>query len=270
VRPDLEEVREALAGLLAHRPERGSDAVRQHASLLSEDPTRTGSLRALARLAGALDPEKRRDGLAILCALGVATASERGEAPERLRQSAAETSPADPVAAALRAAAHEAGSALCESLGVGVETELDQALARAEIGVLRRALVALAQVALEAPADPEAPAEDAAAREALEGRLGRWSRRKVRRALAGATARQIAALDFEAWRRALRVDRAARALEAHGDLRAALVATLRSWAAADWADDPAGAGADLTARVRACPEARALLARVVGSWIREL
>jgi hypothetical protein len=100
----------------------------------------------------------------------------------------------------------------------------------------------------------------------LARELGRRGRRRVRRELEGLDPAEIGEIDFEAWRRELRTLAHAAALDAiGGDLRSALMALL-----ANEAEGPAfeaGPEADLTAAVAASPTARALLRRVVLTWL---
>ena len=74
--PDLHQAREPLAALLAHVPDRWLDAIRHHQALLAENPTRTGSLRAL------LEISRRRD-CPQACDLGLALMTDSDQSCSR-------------------------------------------------------------------------------------------------------------------------------------------------------------------------------------------
>ena len=101
----------------------------------------------------------------------------------------------------------------------------------------------------------------------LASAIGRRARRRLRRVLEGTSLEAITALDFTAWLAEVRALAAASVLdETHGDLRIALLACVVGRRPTPRADLP-GAEADLTPLVAAHAEARALLARVVRSWL---
>ncbi len=79
----------------------------------------------------------------------------------------------------------------------------------------------------------------------------------------------VAALDIDAWRCDLRSLAAATALdEGAGTLRTALLAFVCD--ASECIPAEIGETADLTALINGCPEARALIRRVVRAWLMEI
>jgi len=99
--------------------------------------------------------------------------------------------------------------------------------------------------------------------------MGRMARRRVRRALGETSIESIAALDVDAWRCDLRSLAAATALdEGAGTLRTALLALVCD--ASECVPAEIGETADLTALINGCPEARALVRRVVRAWLMEI
>ncbi len=283
--PESREAREALADLLEQRSELWSEAVARHRELLATDPTRLASLRALMRIARARGASGvASDGLALLRALGAATPEERAAAPERLglRLGAADSfenvvweaarrlakEGSDELASALGASSHPPQPGPGDAVGayrlavVAAEGELAAPalvpLRAAEAGA---ALSLLASLTL----GPETVAGNGRLVNALTSALGRWSRRRLRRALGETRAAEIAEIDFEAWRRELRSLAHAAALDAvGGDLRAALVALVGEDSEAEC--EALDTDADLTAWVAARPAARELLRRVVVAW----
>ena len=98
----------------------------------------------------------------------------------------------------------------------------------------------------------------------LSSELGRRARRRLRRELGSVAAREIAEIDFAAWRCELRTLAHFQALAQSGsDLRTALLALLES----DAGCERPGPNADLAAALEGAPAALALLRRVVLSWI---
>ena len=103
--------------------------------------------------------------------------------------------------------------------------------------------------------------------ESLDRALGRWTRRKIRRSLEETSLDQLQAIDFGAWRLAVRGLAAAVAVDAgQGDLRTALVALCRE----DEETPHATETEDWTARIQGEPVANELLRRIAASWCREL
>ena len=101
----------------------------------------------------------------------------------------------------------------------------------------------------------------------MEFALGRWTRRKIRRALDGTNPDQIRSIDFGAWRAAVRGLAAARALERCDEsLRTALVAMS---VAPDEAPEITPTD-DLTARVASSSVACDLLRQLAAAWCAEL
>jgi tetratricopeptide (TPR) repeat protein len=282
--PQLDEAREALADLLVHRPAHWEEAVARHRELLAANPLRAASLRALLRLARARGHDVGvASALALLRALGLATPDERREAATRLPISL-DRKPrfTDPVWETARALVQEAAEEIGLALGVGSGVASEPrgladpvARFRAEVTAAEAALSASALVPLsveelaetitlvaQLTAEAEAVSGDGRIVNALAEALGRRTRRRLKRVLGETPAREIAQIDFAAWRTELRALASFAALASGStDLRTAFLA----WVAAE---DPEGArvlapDADLSARVAVIPEARALLARLV-------
>jgi hypothetical protein len=285
--PQLVEAQEALADLLVHRPALWDEAVVRHRELLARNPLRLPSLRALLRIARARGHDLAvAAGLALLRALGLATPDERSEAAARfplpLERRPRFSNPAWETA---RALAQEAAEELGIALGVGRAAPADPrglmdpvARFRAEVTAAEAALTAPALVPLstaelgehltliaELTAEAEGVSGDGRVVNALVDALGRRARKRLKRVLGETPAEAIAAIDFAAWRAELRGLASASALAGAGaDLRTAFVA----WVA----DDPEGARSlaadgNLSERVAASPEARALLRQLVEAWI---
>jgi hypothetical protein len=283
--PLLVEAREALADLLVHRPDHWDEAVTRHRELLAENPTRLASLRALLRIARARGHDLAvAAGLSLLRALGVATDDEATQAaarfPLRLDRKPRFT---DPVWETARALGQEAAEELGIALGVGVAGSPDPrglpdpvARFRAEVTAQEAALTAPALVPLsveevgqtltllaQLTAEAEGVSGDGRVVNALVDALGRRTRRRLKRVLAETPVREIAAIDFAAWRAELRGLASAAALaESETDLRSAFVARV-----AQDTQYARSTGGDLRQRVAASPEARALLARLLGAWL---
>lgn len=290
--PDREDVREALAELLAHRPDHWEEAVTRHRELLERDPVRVGSLRALLRIArGRSRSGAVATGLCVLRALGVATPEERAEAPDRPPLGAGAAAGFErPDWECARSVAHAAAGEIAEALGVGahaapeaprddrdpvarfraavtgVEGELAApALVPLPTDEVGQAILLVAQLA----ADVEVVRGDGLLVNALAAAFGRRARRRVRRLLPETGVGELAAIDFAAWRAELRGIASAAALDATDvPLRAALLA----WLDGDGADAPRRLPdeVDVSARVAASPEARALLRRITRVWIDAL
>ena len=288
--PQLAEAREALADLLVHRDACWDEAVARHRELLDQNPTRLASLRGLLRIArGRKKAGPVASGLAILRALGVATPDERIEAPARpAAANAARPALADPLAEGVRRMALEVADEIAEAFGVGSP---DGASGVAADPTARfRARITAAEGRLAAPALVPLPTDDVAealtlvarfANEAeelsgdgnlvnaLSRSLTRRARKRVRKALGGCTAEDVAAMDFAAWRSELRALATACALDEEDvELRTAFMA----WFAAD--DPNAGHAiqpeSDIRDRINASPEAKALLRQVVRTWLDAL
>lgn len=283
--PDFISAVEPLANLLSYMPERWDEAVRQHATLLREDPAREHSLRALATIAeGRKDSTTSREIRAVLRALGASHGEEFDDAPERLARSMARTpqladihdervrqllvATSDEVAEAL---AHERDASGVIDPSQRPEGEaafltslhtVEAELSFADIGQVP--LESLSQAVRQVAAlawDTNTSGVDSAIAQKLDRGLGRWARRKLRKGLEGTGAHDLEGLDWERWRDSLRGLAATIALDRQsGDLRSALLAL---------STDPRDAQAeglapqvDIRDRVRHDDLARELLAHV--------
>ena len=287
VQPQQREAREALAELLTFRPARWEEARARHRELLDAQPTRIASLRGLLRIAeGSLARGRAplENGLAILRALGAASPTEREAAPGALSLRVGQGGSLGNVVwerarHLVREVAQEIGQALGSPAPASGMPGTDPATASFRQAALE------AEAALAAPALVPLPADEAGAvvalvarlaheREQLSGdgrlinaisdALGRWARRRVRKAMGSSSPEEIAEIDFSAWRGELRALAHAAALDAcGGNLRAALCALLQD--AGQLASPPTDE-VDLTALVEGTPEARELLRRVAVAW----
>jgi hypothetical protein len=283
--PTTTELRPALASLLSYRPDRWREALEQQGAILERDPTHLPTLRAALRVAGARHrPRAVDDGLAILRALGVASASELAAAPTALSSPIAGGGALeDPIHERLRLVARQAARELGDALGHGGAPpggDASDGLAAfraaafaAEGRLSAPALLPLSTrelgevLVLVATLSVEAESLHASGRHvnALSTALGRRTRRALRRLLEGIPADAIAGVDFAAWRSELRALAAAVALdEIGGDLRTAIVA-LTAEASERAARLPESA--DLSPLVAASPEARSLLRRAIRAWL---
>jgi tRNA dimethylallyltransferase len=226
-------------------PARWDEACRRHRELLELAPTRVASIRALARIAqGRQDEEAASNGVALLRALGVASAEERDAAPARLRLSVGGASALEPVGfervrAALREVANELGDAL-ESGPAAASAETPRArfrelALRAEGELCAPAIVTLDAAGIREVAivlsglvhDRDAVAGGGDLVNRLSSALGWRARRRLAKRFAEVTPEEVADLDFRAFREELRALAHATALDASGgDLRGALVALL--------------------------------------------
>ncbi|MDJ0870081.1 MAG: hypothetical protein QNK03_28595, partial [Myxococcota bacterium] len=290
--PGREDVREVLAALLEHVPAHAGEARDEHRRLLAGEPTRTRSIRSLVRLARESSSARdARAGLAILRALGAASAEEREQAPARLEFSVSGSTGADPVRASLEDALG-AGASLWAEIAAHNEVlsapragrESTHKAGGHPIAAQRRAyLQAEAERAgpgllALAPQDFEAavrallqagglvlPGQAPGGAEPLRLELGARQRRKLRRTLRELDPAAIDGLDFASWQQELRATVMARALDAAGgDLRAALLVLLEESGEAEVEALPPEA--DLTRWVAATPSARLLLGQVLSAW----
>jgi tetratricopeptide (TPR) repeat protein len=288
VQPQLREAREALAELLTFRPGRWEEARARHRELLDAQPTRVASLRGLLRIAEAGVARARaplENGLAILRALGAASPTEREAAPAALTLTLGrDGSLGNVVWERARHLVREAAQEIGQALGSPAAALAAVPAAGDPAASFRQAALE-AEGALTAPALVALPAEEAGAvialvarlaheREQLSGdgrlvnaisdALGRWARRRVRKAMGSSSPEEIAEIDFVAWRSELRALAHAAALDTcGGNLRAALCALLQD--AGQLASLP-GEEVDLTSLVEGTPDARELLRRVVVAW----
>jgi tetratricopeptide (TPR) repeat protein len=289
IAPDHPKAREPLASLLAVMPERRDEAIVHHAALLEAEPTRSASLRSLYEIAAGRDlDDLSRFGLAVLRAIGTASPNERLEAPDFLPRAIVAT-PAleDPIGEIARRVVQHASETLDELLGSSPEqSALTPEHFPARMRAAEREVAAagldrfsdeeLGDLVCELAAfslgdDAERPGSekhlDSRLVESLDRALGRWTRRKIRRSLEETSLDQLQAIDFGAWRLAVRGLAAAVAVDAgQGDLRTALVALCREGEETPHATETE----DWTTRIQGEPVANELLRRIAASWCREL
>lgn len=262
------DVREARAALLAHLPERRSEALEDLAAVLDASPLRVEALRRAARLlaAGGDEPGAAR-GLALLRALGAASPLEMETAPSHMDLASVVALPLlDAPGEALR----EAVAALAPLADpaavapVGPEPEIASTSDAEEVPAARDAWRSAARDLVGAPDLLEL--EPFRLRGALEvmltkaraGQLGRKGSRAVRRLDPNVLDR----LDLAAWRAALRTSAWARVVDLlGGDLRAVLAAIAAERGA------PLDEGADLTVWLGEAPEALALVRALERTWL---
>ena len=282
IAPDHTRAREPLASLLGVIPERWRQAVTQHLALLDDDPTRVSSLRSLIEIAHREGREEAaRTGLAILRAMGAASAEEHGDAPGRLsRPLVASPVLLDEADDAARRLLQHAGETLAQVLEIPQpeDGEPSDFLSRCE-----RALRELATPGLDGLSDEElgglitvlahlalgeslnGSAAGALEPELLDGldrHLGRWTRRKMRRVLEETDRDAVLAIDPGRWRASMRALASAVAVDlAQGDLETALrqLCDVGTEETGDW-----------STRLKGAPDALALLRRVLSDWRREL
>jgi hypothetical protein len=117
--------------------------------------------------------------------------------------------------------------------------------------------------------DPDQVQGDGHLVNGMSSAIRRRARRRLRRILEGESLEVIAEVDFAAWRTEVRALAAAVALdETGGDLRTAFAVLICEESEHEFLDLPDGA--DLTPYVAAYPQARALLRRVVRTWLQSL
>ncbi len=290
--PELPGLREALADLMAHRPEHAEEALRHQLDLLDADPLRQPSLRAVLRIAQARgNSEAVTRGRRILTALGIASSEEREGDPETVTLSGLGAPRfADPIWEAARRLVQESARELGEALGTGEPGASEGAGAGDPLATFRNAVVT-EEGRLAAPAVVPLPtgqlaevvgllADLAVEAEGVRGDgrlvndltrvLGRRSRKRLRRLLDGRGSDEIARIDFPRWREELRGLAGVAALASTGaPLRTALCAWLVAEHEGDEVPSP-GPEDDVSALVAACPEARALLRRLVLDWIESV
>ena len=284
--PKLHAAHEALADLLAHRPDSWSEALVRHREILSENPLRQGSLRGVIRIAeGRGNEDAVKAGQAILRAVGLSTPQERADAPtalelrvatdgrfenpvwERIRQLSIRA--ADEIATALGAthtpppAGTGESPARFRNAALAAEGELAApALVPLSTEQVGTTLTLVARLALE----PDQVQGDGELVNDLSATLRRRTRRRMRKLLEGVSTDEFAATDFTAWRTELRTMAHAAALDATGgNLRGALLALSYDESLSEnRVVDP---DVDLSVRIGDRPTARKLLARVVLVWI---
>ncbi len=286
IAPDHPKTRAPLASLLAVMPDRWDQAAAQHATLLEGDPARAQSIRGLIQIArGRGDEDASRFGLALLRAIGAASPDERDLAPDCIPTPVlSQPTLADPSYEVARRLLQHAAEALDQVLhtpAAAAEGERQDAdfvtlrddalrdlacsgLERFSDDELGDLLITLAGLALgdEADQEPIDSRLDATIASGIEGSLGRWTRRKMRRVLDGTSLNQIRGIDPGSFRRALRGLAAGVALDIrHGDLRSALTTLCASDDAATLSE-----GDDLTQRISASADAQELLRCVSSVW----
>ncbi|MCP3986463.1 MAG: tetratricopeptide repeat protein, partial [bacterium] len=289
--PSLTVAEEALADLLVHRSDHWNEAVSRHLALLERDPVRLASLRGLLKIARGREQEKATAiGLALLRALGCATAEERVEAPARMPSCTGGAPLQDATFEALRQLAIEAADEIGEALGVGAAgdgppvtpgadpvTRLRSALIEAEGELSAPALVPLsnqeAGQALSLVAaltlDVDSVQGDGNLVNELSRTLGRRTRRRLRKNLGQLTPEALNEVDWDAWRMQLRAEAAGLALErVDGELRSAFLAWLELEDGAPSETLPPES--DLRDRVAAHPQVRLFLRRLIDTWSKNL
>jgi tetratricopeptide (TPR) repeat protein len=279
--PECHEAERALADLLVHRPERRVECIERQRRILTRNPHRVASLRALLQL----EPgggSSRSAGLALLSAIGCATPEER----ERARGSAlipAEETLHDPLFECARQIAQAASREIAQALETAspeIRTRVDDPVARFRTRTLASAAELSAAALLPLPTEElqtvlgviaglctetDSVQGNGHLVNALASALGRRARKRVRRLLEDHTAEQIAGIDFDRWRAELQGLAAMVVLRRKGgQLRTALLALL------DDARSKPPEGADLSALVEASPGAGALYCRLVRAWIDSL
>jgi tetratricopeptide (TPR) repeat protein len=301
--PEISNVREPLATLLTHFPERWPDAVHHHRQILQDDPSRQTSLLCLTRIAKESGAEAAYEtGLAVQRALGTAAPCDLEDAPASLPNGvvlqqqledetwelarqllldvADEIDPESPeYGFAMDSANLQSLLSGDDSDGPAQNDEFGRSLAAARcrlIGApfaempsarIASTVCALAYVAAREVKTPMAPL---LARE-LDRQLGRRAHKRLRRTLHGATVGSILAVDFDAWSEELRALAIAVALdETQGDLRSALISLLQAGARRSGTKLDLCATGDISARVASDADARTLLQRVLASWTTQL
>ncbi len=283
--PRFREAHAALAGLLVHQPESWDEALARLRDLLEAKPTEASHLRgALSIAEGRERAPAVRLGRMILSALGSATAQER-------EYEAARSESSFPTAGGLENPVWECARRLAVSAGEEIGRALGAPAESAAVGDPGDPLAAYRTAALAAEGELAAPGlvplEDGEVAEVLRivaelacdaeqvhgdghrvnrlsSELGRRARRRLRRELGSVAAREIAEIDFAAWRCELRTLAHFQALaQSASDLRTALLALLEG----DAGCERPGPNADLAAALEGAPVALALLRRVVLSWI---
>ena len=288
--PDRLSVRGALAELLSLRPGDGAEALSHLRPLLDANPTDAACLRVALRIARARGAETR-PGIAVLRALGLASAYELDEAGVAADwRPAAEPRLAERHFETLRALAHAGADVLAAAVEWSGEPETPEAtddaspvesfraaLRRAESDLSAPVLLALPteevgsllQLLASVLLDPDGVRGDGRRVNALSSALTRRLRRRLRGLLEGTSLRTVSTIDFAAWRQELRSLAAARVLAAgESDLRTALTALVHEDGAGPALE--AREGDDISARVNASPQALALLRRIVRDWLAAL
>jgi tetratricopeptide (TPR) repeat protein len=287
--PERIDTRAALAEFLSHRPDDRDEALTHHQALLEADPTHAPSLRVLMRIARERgNVAAIAGGLEILRALGIASPHEREEElPDAPPTFAGNRELADPLWEKLRRIANEASQEIATALGASEISSVapsedpvsafraaalaaeSQLTASALIPLREQELAEVLKFVSALALHPDQVQGDGHLLNAMSSAIRRRARRRLRRILGGESLEAIAEVDFAAWRTEVRALAVAIALdETGGDLRTALgvlISEESDHAVLDLPD-----GADLTPYVAAYPQARALLRRVVRTWLQSL
>jgi tetratricopeptide (TPR) repeat protein len=253
LQPELHVARTALADLLLQTPDRWAEALLLHREILAASPTKSKSLRALVQIAqqrGQSDVVS--SALTVLHALGQASPAEASAAPDSLTFAIHSEPPmAENGAERLRRLAHLLRDELAEVIGAAENSLSDEKsrpklddpkieMARHQILNVENELSAPGIGSLEASEraslfttiasffiDPAGKAGNTHYREALDGALSRWTRRKARRIVEETTLAEIENLDHEDWGFELRAMAAAQVIDRNeGDLGSVLRALL--------------------------------------------
>ncbi|HIG72911.1 MAG TPA: tetratricopeptide repeat protein [Myxococcales bacterium] len=292
--PDFTRAIAPLANLLSHFPERWGDSVKQHATLLAEDPARDASIRSLLRICdGRSDIVSRKDGLTILRALGKATPDEILESSRQIGFEVSNGGElADPHGESLRLMLTHVSAEIADALASEIERcdtaatdapthagERDfwnlQRAAECELSamgfdvlpteLLGQVVTHVASLAL----DGEGAQLDDEIAQQLERTIGRWTRRKLRKTLEGTTRADLDTTSWKTWRNTLQELAALAALDrSQGELRHALLSL--SADPEDMKADPLPENESISDRVRNSNPARSLLATVVQAWISQI
>ena len=292
---DFSRAIEPLANLLGHFPERWEEAVRQHRALLQEDPARESSIRSLIAISEQRgDDSSKLNGLAILRALGAVSSDELMLAPDRLGFKLAETPRlSDPHAERLRKMVVQAREEISQALRglANRDAASEPAPSRLEpaqqafldaVGSAVDELSAAGFDGLEAPIigetvglvaamalDVARPEVDSEIASRLDGTIGRWARRKLRKCLEGTDHDEVEKICWEDWWQSLRTASAAVALDRlESDLRCALLAL--SAENEDTGAEQLTESENIADRVRSREPAYALLRCVTRAWCAQI
>jgi hypothetical protein len=288
--PERRELRATLASLISHQPDAWLEALEQYASILVERPCDSHGLRAVLRIAErCADTAAVDNGLALLCALGIASPAEAQAAPNRLELRLAPSLHLDSTAGeALRAAVQSAAEDIGRALGAPAQLETADAgadaMARFSAGAMAAQAELTAPGLLPLPTeemadvvrcvallslDPDSLHASGATLNKLAVAFGRRARRRVRRVLGSLGRAEIEAFDFTTWRRDLRVLAAAHAVDdGSGDLRTALLACICD--AEDRSPGEFEPTHDIAEQVADCAEARGMMQRAVRAWLAQI
>jgi len=275
-----------LASLLSLRPGDWEEARGHHTVLLNADPANVRLLRVIFRTAQSRGAEASVvSGMRILQALGIASPSaESSELDARTGSLAGDHKLSDPLWEKVRAIAEAASKEISQALDAsespsfgdleGKARDFRTASLAAEAELIAPALLPLSDAKLgevltllaALALDPERARGEGQLVNALSSALGRRTRRRLQKILAGESLETIEQIDFSAWRNECRALASAVALDASkGSLRAALIALACSDTRHN-TTEPDDAG-DISALVSASCEATELLRRAVRSWL---